>query len=328
MMPSAVRPSAVALFGEALDAFDEDSEDEATVLARALSSAVRSWFLSLLSRQQEGAEAAAKAADTLRASADPEALWLALVCLALGVAYLGEDWTAVADEGVALGETLDGPFWAVSFKNWRGGAALMASDFETGKRVLLEGMEVYRQLDERYWLSANFQHQAQIAIPEGRIEDAIDLFGRSVVKAREVGTVRVLQMSLTGLGDANMAAGNFADAETAFIESLATSEQMGLVREMLDLLRKVANARANVGQKQETVEMLATITAEPSSSQPSLWTIETIAELASAALAELQEDMDPDAYSAAHAAGTSRLYDVAAKELINSQSRPPEGSFS
>ena len=248
-------PSAVALFGEALDAFDEDSEDEATVVARALSSAVRSWFLSLLSRQKEGAEAAAKAADTLRASADPEALWLALVCLALGVAYLGEDWTAVADEGVALGETLDGPFWVASFENWRGGAALMAGDFETGKRVLLEGMEVYRQLDERYWLSANFQHQAQIAIPEGRIEDAIDLFGRLVVKAREVGTVRVLQMSLTGLGDANMAAGNSADAETAFIEGLATSEQMGLVREMLDLLRKVANAprkrRAEAGSRRD-----------------------------------------------------------------------------
>ena len=65
-------PSAVSLFGEALDALDEHSEDEVTVVARALSSAAQAWALSLLGRQDEGAVAAAKATETLRSGGDPK----------------------------------------------------------------------------------------------------------------------------------------------------------------------------------------------------------------------------------------------------------------
>jgi len=311
-------PSGVGLFGEALEVFDEDSEDETTVVARALSSAVQAWFLGLQNRQVEGVAAAAKATDTLRAAADPEALWLALQCLALNFAYTGQEWGSVAEEGIALGETLDGPFWAAAFKNWRGGAALMAGDFDTGKRVLLEAMEVYEQLDERYWMSANLQHQAQIAIAEGRLEDAIDLFGRSADRARQMGALRVLQMSSIGLGDAETAAGDFAGAETAFAGSLATSEQMGMVREMLAVITRVAKMRAATGRKVEAVELLASVLADPASAQHVIFDSVSTDENANAALDELRMELDADEFSAANAAGTSRPYDVAAKELINS----------
>jgi tetratricopeptide (TPR) repeat protein len=316
-------PSGVELFGEALEAFDEGSEDQATVVARALSTAVQAWFLALQGRQGEGEPATAKVADTLRAAADPEALWLALICRALNLAYMGQDWGDVADEGIALGETLDGPFWSAAFKNWRGGAALMAGDFATGKKVLVEGMHAYEQLDERYWLSANLQHQAQIATAEGRIEDAIDLYGRSTEKGRGLGYLRVLQMSWTGLGDVNLAAGNHADAETAYIESLITSEQMGMVREMLSIIAKVARIRAATGQNGEAVELLATVLTEPASDQQAVFDRAPTNETASAALEELQAEMDPDEFSAAQAAGTSRPFEVAAKELIDSFSTTP-----
>jgi hypothetical protein len=262
-------------------------------------------------------------ADTLRATADSEALWLALICRALNLAYMGQDWGDVADEGIALGETLDGPFWSAAFKNWRGGAALMAGDFATGKKVLVEGMHAYEQLDERYWLSANLQHQAQIATAEGRIEDAIDLYGRSTEKGRGLGYLRVLQMSWTGLGDVNLAAGNHADAETAYIESLITSEQMGMVREMLSIIAKVARIRAATGQNGEAVELLATVLTEPASDQQAVFDRAPTNETASAALEELQAEMDPDEFSAAQAAGTSRPFEVAAKELIDSFSTTP-----
>lgn len=316
-------PSGVELFGEALDVFDEDAADEAAVVAWALSSAVQAWFLGLQGRQVEGVAAAAKAVDTLRTTSDPEALWLALTCQALNLAYTGQDWTEVADQGIAVGETLDGPFWAAAFKNWRGGAAMMSGDFTTGKRVLLEGMDVYEQLDERYWRSANLQHQAQIAIPEGRVEDAIDLFGQSTKRASQLGAVRVLQMSATGLGDANMAAGNFAAAETAYIESLTTSEQMGMVREMLSVLRRLAEIRAATGRKREAVELLATVLADPASAQQAVFDGALTSDSATAALDDLREELDPEEFAAAHAAGTSRSYDIAAKELIGTRSTAP-----
>ena len=130
-------------------------------------------------------------------------------------------------------------------------------------------------------------------------------------------------MTLTGLGDANLAANSLEDAETAFIEALTTSEQMGLVREMLGIMTKVAKIRAAAGRRREAVEMLATVVAEPMSAQPALFETGSISENASAALDELQAEMDPDEFSAAHASGTSRPYDVVAKELIDSLDRRP-----
>jgi tetratricopeptide (TPR) repeat protein len=313
----------MALFDEALEAFDEGSEDHATVVARALSSASRAWFLGLLGRQVEGLAATAKATETLQASGDREALWLALIPQVLNLAYTGQDWTEVAVQGIAVGETLDGPFWAAVFKNWRGGAAMMSGDFITGKRVLLEGMEVYEELDERYWLSANLQHQAQIAIAEGRIQDAIGLFGPSADKAREIGTVRVLQMSATGLGDAYFAAEDYEGAERAYLDSLVTSEQIGMNREMLSVLRRLAEVRAATGHTLEAVELLASILAEPSSAQQAVFDAVLISDSATAALDELRKDLDPDEFDAAYAAGTSQPYDIAAKELMGGVSNTP-----
>ncbi|MFQ5967239.1 MAG: adenylate/guanylate cyclase domain-containing protein [Acidimicrobiia bacterium] len=314
--------SGVELFGEALDAFDEDSQDEATAVSRALSSAARGWFLALLAQPQAGEELAAQAAETLRSTTDTEALLVALQCRLIGLAYSGqvEEWGAVADEGITLGEKLDSRLWTALMKQWRGGAALMAGDPGTAKGLFLEGMEVYQDLDEQWWMSGNLNHQAQAAMAEGRLEDAIDLFSQSAQNATNLGAKRIMQLSLTGLGDANSGAGNLEAAESAYIKSLATSEQMGLVREMLNLMTKIATVRAAVGRTREAVEMLATVLAEPMSAQRAVFETAPIAETASIALAGLQEKLDSEDFRAAKAAGTSRPYDVTVKELLDSHS--------
>ena len=136
--------------------------------------------------------------------------------------------------------------------------------------------------------------------------------------ARQLGGLRIKQLCLTGLGDANLAAGNLEAAESAFIESLATSEQMGLVREMLGLLTKIAKVRVAAGDRREAAELLATVLAEPTSSQHVVFESASIAEIASATLADSQEQLDPEDYSMAHAAGTARFYGIAVKEMIES----------
>ena len=310
--------SAVELFGKALEAFDEDSDDEATVVARAVSAAAQGWFVALLGQPAVGEAAAGEAIEILRSTNDPQALLVALTCRLIGLAYTGnvKEWAALADEGIVVGETLDSPFWTAMMKQWRGGAALMAGDTATARSLFLEGMEVYQQLGEQYFMSANLNHQAYAAMGEGRIEDAIDLFGRSAHKARQLGGLRIIQLSSTGLGDAHLTAGALEEAEVAFIESLSTSEQMGMVQEMLSLMSKIAKVRAATGKNRQAVEMLATVLAESMSKQHAVFQSATIAEDATEALAELQAELDPDDYSAAME--SPRAYDVVAKELIDS----------
>ena len=92
---------------------------------------------------------------------------------------------------------------------------------------------------------------------------------------------------------------------------------MSMVREMLLTMTKVARTRAAMGQESEAAALFATVLAESTSAQTGLFESGPIREAAAEGLAGVQDVMDPDEYAVAYAAGTSRHYDVAVKELID-----------
>jgi tetratricopeptide (TPR) repeat protein len=309
---------AVELFDEALDAFAEDSTEDAVLSARALSAAAQAWFVALQGEAEQGLAAADAAAVTLGATGDADARYLALLSRLINVVYLYrlDDWVAVTEEGIAMGEAEDRPYWVAVSKQWRGGAAITAGDLETADRLLLEAKEIYEKLGSRYWMAGNFNHRAQVAFGEGRIDDAIDLFARSVEQGRDFGAVRIMLLSLNGLGEANLVAGNVEAAEAAFLESLVTAEQMGTVREMLNLIAKIAQIRVTTGEPEKAVELLATVVNDPNSAYPALFQSVPMAEAATTVLEELEGQLDADTYAAAYEAGAEKYYAVTVKELL------------
>jgi len=311
-------PGAVSLYNEALDAFDPNSDDPPTLAVRALSTALQSWFLALMGQPDVAAGTAQEAVEVLRGSSDPVALWLGLQGYALCLAYLGraEEMVEACEEALAVGETLEHPFWAAGMKSWRSFAAILEGDTDTAKRLLPEGMEVLAALDEHFFLVWNLWLQAMIATQEERPEDALDLYARQVERAQELGYPRGTMVAQEGLGDTNVEAGNLEEAETAFVAAFVTAEQMGMVREMLGMITKVAKIRATMGHEREAVEMLATVVAESVSSQQLFTENISIKETAVSALAEFEKDLGPDEYSAAYAKGASRPYDVIFKDLL------------
>lgn len=90
-----------------------------------------------------------------------------------------------------------------------------------------------------------------------------------------------------------------------------------MVRDVLGMMTKVAKVRALRGQPFEAVELLATVLAEPTSVHQPFVDNTPISETASAALSELEEELDAKEYSTAHARGSERPYDVAGKELLD-----------
>ena len=315
-------PPALELFGEALDAFDEHAGDEATVATRALSAAVRAWFLPLLGQAEGGAASAERAIEILRAADDGDALLVAFNTRFVALVYLGRLETIVmeCEEAIALGKEMDRPFWVGVHLGWKAAALIIGGDVALGRRFLDEEFELLSQHGDRFFLSFNLGHQARIATREGRLEDAVDLFSRSVEMTRDLGHTRGMQFGLHSLGDAYVAVGNLDAAETAFTESLAAAEQMRMLREMLGMIAKIATVRALTGRHVDAVELNAIVVADPGRDQSLLTATETIGEGAAAALTALAADMDPDEYDAARARGTSIPYDVAAKELIDGPS--------
>ncbi|MEE8407371.1 MAG: adenylate/guanylate cyclase domain-containing protein [Acidimicrobiia bacterium] len=312
-------PAAVLLFGEALDAFEENSDDESTKVTRSLAAALQGFFLAFQGQPEAGYVAASNAANTLRSASDPEALWLALQSVAMTLLYMRrwEDHNKMMDEGIALGDQkLDSPFWAAGLKSRRAFGALVTGDIDTAKRLLLEGLEVCQQLDEHYYMSWMLGHQARIAAREGRLDDAIEMFGRSVERAQDLGYLRGVQVSSVGLGEVNVAAGNLVEAEASFITSLAAAEQMSMIREMLGIVAKCAQVRAVMGLNLDAVEMLATVVAEPASSQQLFTDDIPIDQFATDTLSEIEKELDPGDYSAAYGRGSARSYGDLVKSVL------------
>jgi len=313
-------PAAVGLFDEALDAFEKDTNDNSTTVARSLSAAIQGFFMVFLGRPEEGQEAAMKAVETLRGRSDPEALWLALQSAAMGLLYMlnWEEHNRMMDEGIRVGDQeLDSPFWAASLKSRRAFGALATGDLGTARVLLEEGLEVCQQLDEHYYLSWMLGHQGRIAAAEGRVHDAVDLFGRALVRAKQIEYMRGVQIASVGLGEANIAAGNLEEAEAAFITSLAAAEQMSMVREVLGLVTKCATVRADMGSAEEAVEMLATVLAEPASNQQLFTDDMPIDQYATEKLGEIEKDLDPEVFSAAYSRGRARPYGDLIKSVLD-----------
>ncbi len=309
--------SGAPLFGEALVALHPDVQEGDDVALRALVTALHAWFLSLLGQADSARFQAAVAVEELRGEKDDEALWIGLQCLSLSLAYAGDDWSEVAEEGLALGERMDGPFWKAAMKNWRAGAASNAGELDLGGRLLTEGREVLEQLDEHWYLGANLGHHGTIAARQGDFEEALELNKRSVERSREIGHLRSLQLSLTGLGVANLEIGDFDAAEAALLEDLAIAERMGLVREVLQVLIQLARVRSATGRTGEAVELLAAVIAEPMSSNQTVWETSSLKEIATEAVTELESSLDVDEFSSRNEAGTAKPYQVAVKELLD-----------
>ncbi|MEE8375302.1 MAG: hypothetical protein V3S26_03155 [Acidimicrobiia bacterium] len=96
-----------------------------------------------------------------------------------------------------------------------------------------------------------------------------------------------------------------------------------MVPEMLGALGKLGRVFVADGRHTKAVELLATVIAEPASDRRLLAQSDSIKGTASAELEKLQDAIDPEEYSVARAAGSSKDYRVVAKELINTISTRP-----
>jgi predicted ATPase/class 3 adenylate cyclase len=310
--------ASIALFNEALELLPEDPYDEDITVLRALASAAKGWSLALLSQPKAAVIATTGPTKLLARVSNLHEYWIAMQCLAIALVYLGsvEEMAAQLDEAIERYESLDEKFWAASLSDWRAFAAVVGADFDAAARFAKQAAEQLGSIDE-YWVTVwNLWLRAMIATHENRPGDAIGLYAEQVARCRKVSYVRGIMVSLEGLGEANVAAGRLDAAEHAFIEGIAAAEQMGMVRDMLNMMTKVAKVWGQRGQPLEAVELLATVLAEPTSVYQPFTDTTPINEAASAALSELEGELAPEAYASAFARGSERPYYAAADRLI------------
>jgi len=310
--------AAIALFNEALKGLTEDLDDDDTTILRALASAAKGWSLALLSQPESAVIAAVEPTEFLARKSSPLDFWIAVQSLAIGLVYSGsvEEMAAQLDRAIERHDSLEERFWIASLNNWRGFAAVVIGDFDGATRFADEATKQLGLVDE-YWVTVwNLWVRAMISTHENRPDDAIDLYTQQVARCQEISYVRGTMVSLEGLGEANLAAGKLEAAESAFIEGVAAAERMGMVRDMLGMMTKIARVWVQRGEYKEAVELLATVLADPTSVYRPFTNTTPINEVASTALSDLEKMLKPEAYASAYARGSERTYNEVAKQLL------------
>jgi len=310
-------PSGVSLFTEAIDAFSDDINDD-SVLAREMARVARASLMTIVGRPDLGAAEAAEALENLPQSTDLMHRWFALETTAMGYAYLGDadaihgvlqDWMDVFD-------SLDQKFWVNGFKNYLALAAFFTGDFEEANRLLAEAMAVFEQMNEHFFMTWALWIQGMIAMASDRPGDAVDVYSRQIRVSEEIRYLRGLVVGYEGLGDANLGAGRLDESEAAFIEGVRVSEQMGMTREVLNLMTKIAKLRAATGRGRESVELLAAVCGNPTSDQQPLAGDISIKEAATSVLTDLHSRLGAEEYDEAHTKGSEESFDFVLSELL------------
>lgn len=311
--------AAESLFGEALEAFDVDSSDEATQIVRATAAAAQAKFMSVLGEIDAATAQATIAVEKLAPLSDLWAYLRALECLCECLTNAGQiaELSTVSNEAIRVASEGGEDWWALGMLNYQALAELQQGNIEAAASILGEALEDASRPPDYVMGPWRLSIRAMIAAAQGQPDVAVELHNRSIELSREVGNRQALIVGLQGLGEANAAAGHLDAADAAFVESLSMSEEMGLSRDMAGMMIKVAESRSALGMGEQAVEILACVLADPVSRQviPGFETA-PINELASELLSGLEAELDAEIYAAAHARGSAKSLEVGAKELL------------
>ena len=306
------------LFTEVGEAFESASGDEAAEILHALALAYQAKLLTNLGHPDAGGPLAAQASARLQVGSDAAAYLVVLVALCEMSFYAGDidRVLALSAEAIAIANEAGYDMWAAAMMNYQSYAHLHQGDVETAMRIAEEGDEVLARSDEKLMRTWNLEVQATIAVMQGRLSDAVDLRNLQVELARHMDFPRGIALSLQGLAGAHAAAGELAAANATFLDSLAIFERLGLVSDMASIMVLMAGVYAQQGETERAVEILACVLADPVIDQPLIAEQAPIGEVATHVLSDLEEQLDPETYGSARAAGTAKTLEVGVKELL------------
>ena len=145
---------------------------------------------------------------------------------------------------------------------------------------------------------------------------------RQVHRATDISYPRGLVVAQEVVGDANAAVERFPEAEDAYVDSIRTAETMGMLRDMLGMMAKLAGVWSSTGRKIDAVELLAAVCADPVSTQQMFSGSASIRDNALGALDSIRSELSESEYDEAFERGSSTPFDSAVNVLLGRASAP------
>lgn len=312
-----------------LDLFSELAEtatgvpdgDEREAL-KATARAYQAFFMAWLGRAERGIELAREGVGILRRRNRPSALVQALDAQALCAQYLDlhAEQEQAAREMLQIAVDLRDK-WLEAFSLFQLSAAhIQQRDYLGAREHAQRGLKLSEEIGDSFVSLYELSILGAAARNLGDYEQARELYRGALQRSERLGYRWGIENAAKYLGHVALALDELEEAEAYFHQSLQIADDIGLGRDLLNILYEFAKLRMAQNRAGEAIELLALVVGHPASRQARFGE-GPISDAAQDLLNELGETAPAEVYSAALGRGKAMELDGAVAALRSGDER-------
>jgi predicted ATPase len=303
------------LFAEAGRMLQGEDDDE-TVALRALAMSFQSYFMGWLGFAEDGYEINNQSVAILEQLNFPMALTFAYYSLGLNAYFLNR----FAEEAqglykmVEIATELDDKWLLATVLFGPSMVALIQGNYDEARRMAESNLELFEEIGNMIGPTMPLIVLGYAALARGELEDARGFYLRCLKISRETGFPYGIQMATKYLCKVTLSLSDHVEAEKYLFQSLKITKEIGYVRDIVNLIYEYARLHVARGNPERAVELLVLVIRHPASQHHRMIEGRT-RDSAKSLLAELENDLSQETYTAALARGRVLDLDEVIEEL-------------
>jgi non-specific serine/threonine protein kinase len=139
--------------------------------------------------------------------------------------------------------------WALAGQMW---AAWAAGDYQSVFTLGKRGIQLYREVGDRYNLGVSLSTTSFMAMSVGNYDEARAMLDEGLPLLRELGDPYRIAMALNFSGDLARCERKYAQAQTAYEESISLLRDIGAVRDLASALHNLGHTCLHQGNLERT----------------------------------------------------------------------------
>jgi len=308
------------LFAQAVGVL-RGEEDEESFTLHALAMAYQGYFMSYLGLSDQGYKLALESVEILEQLNHPEELAFAYESLGLNSYCLNRFTEEIAGKNrmLKLATEIDDK-WLIALSLFEASmCAFRNEDYAEAGRHAETSLKLNEEIGSVIRSTLSLLALGHSALARGEHEEARDCYLRILKISQETEFPYGIEKSSKYLGMVALSIDKIAEAENYLLQSLRITNEIGLVRDKLNLLYEYACLLVAQGNSKQAVELLTMVLQHPASHQIRLGE-GRIRDSAKSLLSKIEDDLPPEAYTAALERGQELDLDEVINELVSPKS--------
>lgn len=307
------------LFKEAAGVLQEEEDDE-SIAVFALAIAFQGYFLSWLGLSDQGFQLARRSIEILERLNRPQPLVYAYESFSLNAYCLNKSSEEIVGKNrlLEIATELDDK-WLLALAMFEASmGALRNGDYKEARRCAQASLDINEEIGNRIRSVLPLLTLGHTDFAVGEYAAASNYYQRILGISQNTGFLWGIEKACKYLGVVALSIDNIEEAEQYLRQSLIIIDEIGLVRDKLNVLYEYARLLVAQGESEQASEMLALIIQHPVSHQIRLGE-GRIKDSAESLLTKIEDQLPPDVYSTALERGQDLDVDEVICDLINQQ---------